>query len=330
MRNAALAAAWLTLAAVFLAPGAWAQGAAKFPSRPITLIMPFTPGSGTDLEARIYQEEFQSLHKTALLMDYKPGASGTIANVALMKAPPDGHTIAWSSATIALVPALRDSIPYDMFKDLAPVTQTTQRTFVLAVRAGFPANTYEEFIAYARANPGKVTWSTVGQGGSQHMTGEWLAAANNIKLTFVHYKGGSAAELDMLSGRIDSAPKNLMSTLLVVKSGKIKLLAIVTGNRTKLFPDLRTVAEINVPGFSYPGWAGIFAPGRTPPALQNQISTMFKQAITTPKAMAHWDTQGNEVVASTPDEFRKFLAVEVARWKKLATDNNIRLGDDND
>ena len=131
-----------------------------------------------------------------------------------------------------------------------------------------------------------------------------------------------------MRGNLRVCPR--FAALLLVKSGKIKLLAIVTGNRTKLFPDLRTVAEINVPGFSYPGWAGIFAPGRTPPALQNQISTMFKQAITTPKAMAHWDTQGNEVVASTPDEFRKFLAVEVSRWKKLATDNNIRLGDDND
>lgn len=306
-----------------------AQPAPHYPAKPVRMIMPLPPGSSTDAEARVYQEEFQGLFKQPLVMDYKAGASGSIAYAALAKSPPDGYTLGWSPATIALVPVMRKNLPYDLFTDLAAISQTTQRPFSLAVRTDFPGATFDDFVAYAKTNPGKLTWGTVGQGGSQHMSGEWLAAALGIKLTFVHYKGGATQEVDLMAGRIDAAPKTLLSMLPMVKSGKLKMLALLTPRRSKLLPDMKTVAETGVPGYSYPGWAGIFAPAGVSPELQTQLADMFRQAISTPRALQLWATQGNEVVGSTPAEFRQMLAAEVERWRKLARDNDIRASDDN-
>ena len=308
-------------------PNAWAQTPPKFPSKPISILVASTPGGSADVETRFYVEQFQSLHKATMVVDYKPGASGLIAYAALIKAAPDGHTLSYSPPTIALQAALRDKLPFDVNTDLAPISQTTTRLFVLAVRTSFPADDYEGFVAYARANPGKVTWSTIGAGGAQHMTGEWLAAATGTKITFIHYKSVAPALIDIVAGRADAVPTSPLSV--ISQKDKLKFLAIITPQRSKLFPNLKTVAESGIPGFSYPAWTGIIANGHTPPELQKQISDMFRQALTTPKARQFFEAAGSDVVASTPEEFRKTLTSEIARWKKLATDNNIRLTDDN-
>jgi tripartite-type tricarboxylate transporter receptor subunit TctC len=303
---------------------ALAQTDSNYPWKPITLVMPYTPGSTSDFEARTYQENIPDVFKQNLLIDYRPGASGIIANSYVAKAPPDGHTIAYTASTIAILPAVRDDLPYDWMKDLQPVVQTTRRVFVMVVSPTFPARTYQEYISYARANPGKVTWSTVGAGGALHMSGEWLASANNIKLTFVHYKGSSAAEVDLLGGRIDSAPKGLISALPLIKSGKVRALAIITNKRSDFVPDLKTIEEMGVPGYNYPSWIGIVTSGRVPREIVDKLSVGFVKAISSPRAMKVWKSQGSDVVGLGPDEFRKQMLTENALWRKLVKENNIK------
>ncbi len=308
-----------------------AQGSANFPAKPVTLISPYPPGNTSDAELRIYQENLNDLWKPqSLLVDYKPGAGGIIANNFVARSAPDGHTLVYTAATISMLPAFRDDLPYDIFKDLSPVISTTTKIFVLAVHPSFPARTYEEYISYAKANPGKVTWSTVGAGGALHMTGEWLAAATGIKLSFIHYKGGAQAEVDLIAGRIDSSPKGAVSALPQVKAGKIRVLAIITGERSAILPGMRTVAErspaeFGIPGFSYPSWVGVLAPGATPPAIVEKLNADFLKAINSPKALKSFEAIDSIIVGTSSDGFRKLLVSEVAHWKKLVKDNSIRI-----
>lgn len=299
-------------------------GAANFPSKPITLIIPYTPGSTNDIEARIYQENLQEQLKSTVLLDYKSGGSGIIANTFVARAAPDGHTLVWTSATTTILPALRADLPYDFLKDLAPVGQTTKRIFLLTATPNFPAKNFQELVAYAKANPGAVTYSTVGQGGAIHLAGVWMASASGMDLNFVHYKGAAASDIDLMSGRIQLSAKGLVGALPLIKSGKIKLLAIYTGERTSLLPGVATVAESGIPGFDYPSWVGILAPGATPRPIVDKLSAEFKKAVNSPKAMKNWESQGTLPVGSTPDQFRKMLVAEAARWKKLVSDNGIK------
>ncbi len=303
---------------------AQAQSAANFPSKPITLVIPYTPGSTNDIEARIYQENLSEQLKNPVVLDYKSGASGIIANGFIAKAAPDGHTIGWTSATTTILPALRSDLPYDFMKDLAPIGQTTKRIFLLTTSPDLPVKTFQELVAYAKAKPGQVTYSTVGQGGAIHLSGEWMASASGMKLNFVHYKGAAAADVDLMAGRIQLSAKGLVGALPMIKSGKIKLLAIYTGERTPLLPNVPTLAESGVPGFDYPSWVGMLAPGATPKPILDKLSAEFKKAVNSPRAMKSWETQGTLPVGSTSDEFRKMLVTEAARWKKLVVDNNIK------
>ena len=302
----------------------FAQGAANFPSKPITIVLPYTPGANADQEARVYQEGLNAQLKQPVLIDYKPGAGGFIAYGYVARAVPDGHTLAFINSTVTITPALREDIPYDLLRDFAPVVMTTRNIFVLLAARSLPVNTYEEYIAYAKAKPGEVTWSTVGAGGGFHMAGEWLASATGIKLTFVHYKGGSAAEVDLLAGRIHSTPLALALSMPLIKAGKVRVLAILTEERTPMLPGVRTVAEMGIPGYGYPSWLGLAAPAGTPAAIVDKLNAEVVKAINSPRAMKAWEERGSVVVGSTPDAFRKSLVAELAFWKKLVRENNIQ------
>lgn len=311
-----------TMAALWCA-GALAQGAATFPSKPVTIVLPFPPGASTDLEARLYQDGLSAQLKNPVVIDYKPGGSGVIANGYVARSAPDGHTMAFVSSSVTILPAVRKDIPYDLAKDFAPVILTTENILVLLVRPNFPAQTFEQWVAYAKSKPGAVTWSTVGQGRGFHVGGEWLASELGIDLTMVHYKGGAQAELDLMGGRIDTTPKQLPPSLPLIKAGKVKVLAILTGERSPLLPGIKTVAEMGAPKFSYPNWVGLVAPAGTPVAIVNRLNTEVAKTIKTPEAMKRWDSQGSVVVASTPEAFRKRILAEMVIWDKVAKEKNI-------
>ncbi len=304
--------------------GAMAQGAAGFPSKPITIVLPFPPGASTDLEVRLYQEGLNAQMKNPVIVDYKAGASGVIANSFVAKAAPDGHTLGFVSSSVTILPAVRKDMPYDLVRDFAPVILTTENVLVLLVTPSFPAQTFEQWVAYAKAKPGAVTWSTVGSGRGFHVGGEWLAGEMGIQLTMVHYKGGAQAELDLMAGRIHTTPKQLAPSLPLIKAGKVRVLAILTGERSSLLPGVKTVAEMGAPNFAYPNWVGLVAPGGTPVAVVSRLNTELAKTIKTPQAMKRWETQGSVVVASTPEAFRKRIVAEIAVWGKVVKEKNIK------
>jgi len=301
-----------------------AQGAASYPSRPVTIVLPFTPGANADLEARTYQEGLQPLLKQPVVIDYKPGASGAIANAFSAKAAPDGHTIGFINSSSTLLPALRKDLPYDMLRDFAPVIQTTDNITLLLVNADFPARNFQEYVAYAKARPGEVTWGTVGSGGAFHVSGVWLASILGLDLNFVHYKGGAPAEVDLIAGRIHSIPKQLAASLGGLKAGKYRAIAIMTRDRTSVLPDLRTVAESGAPEFSYGSWIGLVVPTGTSPAIITRLHSDMAKALRTPAAMKRWETQGSVVVGAAPEAFRKRIAAELAQWDKVVREKGIK------
>jgi tripartite-type tricarboxylate transporter receptor subunit TctC len=325
MRYARLAA--LALSALCGAAPVTAQAqssAANFPSRPVSIVLPFTPGANADLEARVYQDGLQAQLKNSVVIDYKPGASGVIAASFVARAKPDGHTLGFINVSTTLLPALRKDLPYDLLKDFTPVVMTTENITVLLVTPSFPAQTFQEWVSYAKANPGKVTWSTVGSGGGFHVGGEWLASELGIQLTMVHYKGGAAAEVDLLAGRIHTTPKQLPPSIPLIKAGKARVIAILTRERSPLLPGIRTVAEMGAPNFVYPSWIGLVAPAGTPAAVVDRINAAMVKALTTPQAMKRWEAQGSVVVGSSPEAFRKRIVAEMAQWEKVVREKNIR------
>jgi tripartite-type tricarboxylate transporter receptor subunit TctC len=272
----------------------------------------------------VFKDGLSQEFKQPMILDYKPGGSGVIGNQYVIRNGGDGHTVAFAAATIAILPAFNKDIPYDLLKDMAPVSLMIRDVYVMVVPADFPANTFEEYIAYAKANPGKINWGTVGAGGALHLGGEWLAHAMGVKFTFVHYKGSSQAEIDLMAGRIQAVPKGMISAIPLVKSGKAKVLAILQSQRASALPGIRTVAEMGAPDYEYPSWIGIIGAGATPPAIVNKLSAALARGVKSPKSMQTWDQLGVNPVGSTPDEFRRILARETEHWKKFVTENNIR------
>jgi tripartite-type tricarboxylate transporter receptor subunit TctC len=302
-----------------------AQGAANFPTRPVTIVVPFPPGANADTEVRLYQEGLRPHFRQPVLVDNKPGGSGVIAASYVAKAPPDGHTLMFVNTTNTLLPALRKDLPYDLLRDFAPVILTTKNTFILLANTAFAPRTFQDFIAYAKARPGEVTWGTLGEGSTFHLVGAWLAGAAGVKFTFVPYKGGGPAEVDLLAGRINVVPKNLSASLPSLRAGKVRALAVLTEESSSALPDVKPVSEMGYPEFSYAAWIGLAAPAGTPAPIVNALSIAVARAIKTPEAEKRWAAQGSVAVGAGPDAFRKFLVKEMAVWDKVIRENNIKL-----
>ena len=318
------------LGAVALTLSSLAHGQAKppaWPTRPVTLIIPLTSGGPGDREFRAYQDKLYASTGQTFILDFKPGANTVIGNSFVVKSKPDGYTYLLSASGLAILPAFTPDLPYDTVRDFAPVSIITKRAMMLMVRATFPANTYQEYIAYARANPGKINWGTAAKGGVTHLVGAWLHQATNTEVTFVHYKGSAPYVIDLIAQRIDVAPISLGTGAPQLKAGKFKALALLSGNRIPAMPELRTVAELGVPGYEYPSWLGVLAPAATPPAIVNRMSEELAKAVKAPDLQAMLEKDAITAVGSTPEEFRSVIVREVAQWKKLVTDLKIEAGE---
>lgn len=319
--------------AAFLAFAAWVTGTASpaqaqpagFPARPLTVIAPFTAGSSTDIEIRIYQSGLQEFFRQQVLVDYKPGASNTIANNYVARLKPDGHTMVAVVATSTILPALKPDLGFDLLKDLAPVSLTTRRTFALVAWPGLVPNDVTELVAYARANPGRLAWSTAGIGSGLHMAGEWLKAAAGIDMVMVHYKGSAAAEVDMQAGRVHVTPKAMSAAVPLIKGQKLKIIGIATAARSPLFPEVKTVAEQGFPGYVAAPWAGFFAPRGTPAPVTAKLADDLIWALTQPDVRQRMAEGGSTIVASRPEEFRRFLQAEIDRWARAVKASGAKL-----
>ena len=319
--RSALASFSLVLAQLF-APAVLAQGV--FPSKPVTFVLPTSPGGPTEREARFYVQKLYENTGQPFIMDFKAGARANIGNLYVARAAPDGYTLLLSSSGFPVFPAMVEDMPYDTIKDFAPVSLLSKRLTVLLAHPSVPVSNFQEDLAYARANPEKLNYASASAGGITHIAGAWLMSTTNSKVQLVHYKGGGPMVTDLVAGRVQVAGAPLTTTLALIRAGKLKVLAVMSNTRAPQFPELRTVAEYGYSDFDYPGWLGVLAPAKTPPAIINRLNAELNRVVTAPDIVKALEPDGVVAIASTPEAFARQLVIEVARWKKVVKDNDIK------
>lgn len=318
---------WISICALSgaaLSGTASAQGAAEaYPTRPVTLIIAFAPGGPVDREFRLYTPKISQLLGQSFVTDFKGGAAGAIAATYVARSKPDGYTLIAYTNSLTAAAAAYKSFPLDLVKDLAPVSLINKRAPLMVTYPGFGPKTFKEYLAYARANPGKVNISNSGIGGSSHLASAWLHNLAKAEITFIHYKGAGPQLVDLVAGRTDVAVMAVLAAMPLIKSGKVRPLVILDDKRSDSLPGIPTAVEEGLAGFSYSNWVGVAAPGATPAAIVNKLSEGFARVVKMPDVAGPMEEQAVVMVGSTPAQFREVMVSEIERWKKVVRDNNI-------
>lgn len=299
--------------------------AADFPSQPIKLMIPYPPGGSADMLARPLSAELQKALGQPIVLDYKPGAGGTIASAQLARAEPDGHTVLMVLTAHAINPSLYRNLPYDTRKDFAPVSLVAQLPLVVAAPLATPADNMQELVAYAKKNPGKLTFASAGNGNTSHLAAEMFKSVTDTDMLHVPYKGSGPAVIALLAGDVSLMFDSISTSVSHVQSGKLKALAVTGDSRSSLLPDVPTVKESGFPDFSVTGWYGIIAPAGTSPEVIDRLSQAFARAANQPQIKAQLNGMGYDVIASTPSEFRTHIDRELTRWGKLTKDAGVQM-----
>ena len=300
---------------VLLAGGGAAQPSG-FPSKPVTVIVPAPPGGTADISMRIIAHKLNENLGQQIVVDNRPGAGGIIASQLALKATPDGYTVLMNYTSHAINPSLYKKLPYDTAKDFTPVTLLGITPLVLVVHPSVPAKTVAEFIAYAKANPGKLNYGSAAIGGASHLGGELLKIRAGIDIVHVPYKGGAAAAADLMSGQIQMLMDSLLPLQPHIKAGKMRPLGVTSVKRTEISPDLPSIAE-TLPGFESSAWFGIVVPAATPRDVVNKLNAEFVKVLRTPETREKLTQQGFEKVGNTPDEYAAFLKSETSKWSDV-------------
>ena len=306
-----------------VAPGiAFAQ---NYPNHPVTVVIAFAPGASTDIETRIYTQKLIEYTGQSFVIDYKPGGGTTIGNAFVAKAVPDGYTLQAITGGFNASPALYPKLTYDPIRDFAPISLMSRRTTMIVTNAMTPYKTLREYIAYARANPGKVNVATTGAGGSPHLNAAWFHQIINARPTFVHYKASAPAQTDLIAGRVDLYFTTALSAVPHLKSGKQRALAIANLERSPLFPDLLPASELGAPGFDYSSIFGFITQAAVPQAIIAKLAADLQKAARDPEVSKRIEADGGFMVGSTPAQFREVIVTEIARFRKIVQENNIVL-----
>ncbi len=298
---------------------------ANWPSKPITYVVPFAPGGTTDILARLIGEKLSKSLGQPIVVENRPGAGGNIGSGFVAKAAPDGYTILGGTiSSHAINVSLYPDLPYDPEKNFAPITLIGSLANVVAVNANSPIKTVQELIAEAKAKPGALTFASSGAGTSQHLSGELFKRMAGVEITHVPYKGSAPALQDLLGGHIAMVFDNVVSVASLIKSGKVRPLAVTSLNRIKTFPEIPTVAESGLPGYEVVSWQGIFAPAGTPPDIIKRLNQEIVAILKMPDVAERMDTLGLEPVGNTPEEFAKFQKAEIAKWAKVVKEAGVK------
>ena len=292
--------------------------AQSYPSKPIRFVVPYPAGGPLDTIARLLGQKVGEGVGQPVVVDNKPGAGGNIGADIVAKSPADGYTILMGAvATHAINPTLYASIPYDPARDFAPITQVASTPNVLVVNPSVPASSVREFIAHAKANPGKLNFGSGSTGSAGHLAGELFKTMAGVEMTHVPYKGAAPAMNDLVGGQIQLMFDNLASSLGQVKAGRIKAIAVTTAKRTPLAPDLPTVAESGLPGFDISTWFGIFAPAGTPREALDKLHAQFTRALAAPDVREKMLALGAEPVGNRPEEFAAYIKAEADKYARV-------------
>ena len=315
----------LAAAALSFAVGASAQ---QYPDRPVTVIVPFTPGGSSDITARTIAAKLQESLGQSFVIDNKPGANGSLGGKFVANAQPDGYTLfVGSIGVFSINEVLYKNLGYQTQKDFDLLSVAVRTPNALVTRANFPANNVKEFVEYLKKNPGKVSFASSGTGSSDHLTAALFWQKTGTSGIHVPYKGGSAAHLDLIAGNVDASFQNLGSITQHVKAGKMKLLAVTADKRDPAVPDVPTLAEAGVPGIEVYSWQAFVAPKGLPQNVKDRLQPALIAAIKHPDVVKRFNDIGFEVVGNSPAEFNKFLNDELARWKQVVDAGGIKQSD---
>lgn len=292
--------------------------AQPYPNKPVRLIVPFPPGGVADLIARPMAEKLSLSLGQPVVIDNRAGATGTIGAAAVATAAPDGYTLLLGTTNeIAMSPTLFKSLPYDPTKAFAPVAPVAEFPNVLVVGPSVKVRTLEEFIALAKANPGKLTFASSGPGSTNHLTAELFKSIAGVDVIHVPYKGGGPALNDLLGGHVDAMFATLPSAVPQIKAGKLKALAVTGERRSRALPDVPTASEAGAPGLVVTTWNGILAPAGTPPAVLERLQREVAAAAAMTDVRERYATVGAEPMSLSPEQFRSLIQKDYARWAQI-------------
>lgn len=300
--------------------------AQSWPTKPIRIVLGFPPGGATDILSRDFAAKLAEELKQQVIIENKPGAGGTIGADIAAKAPADGYTLTiGTSSNHAIAVSLYKKLPYDPIKDFAPITMLAVSQNVVVINPGVPANNIKELVAYAKANPGKLNFGSSGNGTISHLTGEMFNTLNGTQITHIPYKGSAFVFPDLLSGQISVMYDSTISIGSLVKSGKVKALAVTGAKRSQLVPELPTVAESGYPGFESTNWFGFFAPAATPRDILIKLNAAAVKVLAAPDLQARFALQGAEIVANKPDEALAMLKADIVKWADVAKKSGAKI-----
>jgi tripartite-type tricarboxylate transporter receptor subunit TctC len=298
--------------------------AQQYPSKPVTIVVPFPPGGSSDMIGRALAQKMTESLGQSVVVDNKPGATGAIGATMVKNAHPDGYTLLVSSLAVFVVnPHLQKSLQYDPLKDFDLVTVAVQAPNVLVCNPGFEAKSVQDVIAYEKKNPGKLSFASSGAGSSDHLTAELFWQQTGTTGLHVPYKGGAPAISDLIAGHVQCSFQNINAVISHIQGGKLKALAITSAKRSPLLPSVPTLAEAGIKGVDVYSWQAMAAPKGLPADVRNKIVNAAVAALKDPAVAKNMTDMGFEIVANTPDQFATFQAAEYARWKKVIETGHI-------
>jgi tripartite-type tricarboxylate transporter receptor subunit TctC len=293
-----------------------AAGAQAYPSRPVRLIVGFAPAGGTDITARLIGQWLSERLGQQFVIENRPGAASNIGTEVVVNALPDGYTLLLATFVNAVNATLYDKLNFNFIRDIAPVASIDRQPFAIEVHPSVPVKTVPEFIAYAKANPGRINMASAGPGSGNHVAGELFKMMTGVNLVHVPYRGAGPALVDLLGGQVQVMFASMSSSIEYVRAGKLRALAVTIATRSPVLPDLPTVAEF-VPGYEFSFWTGVGAPRNTPAEIVDKLNTEINAALADPKMKARLAEWGATALPGSPADFGKLVAEETEKWGKV-------------
>ena len=314
----------LLISAVLLSVSALAHAQANYPTRAVRVIVPSSPGGGTDISARILAPQLTQFLGQQVIVENRPGAGTMIGGEAVARAAPDGYTLLMGISTLAINPAMYKKVPYDALKDFAPISQAVSLSNVLVVHPSLPVRNLKEFIALVKPRPGQVNFASAGVGTSPHLSMELFLVMAKLKMLHVPYKGSGPGVTDLVAGHVPAMMPNMLSAQPHIKSGRLRALGVTGSKRAPGADDIPTIAEAGVPGYEAVQWYGLLAPAATPRDIITKLHAGVVRALQNPDVRQRLLNDGAEPVGNSPEEFANYLRGETTKWAKVVQAAGIK------
>ena len=298
--------------------------AQEYPTRPIRIVVPQSPGASTDITARLIGQKLNESFKQPVVVDNRPGSSGIAGTEIVARAVPDGHTLVVVASSFSINPALQPKLPYDPIHDFTPVTQLSKFPNMLAAHPSVPVKTLQDVIALARAKPGQLNYASAGSGTGTHMSAELLKQMTKIDIVHIPYKGGGPAMVAAMGGQTQLIFGTTVGLLLHVRTGKLKAIALTSAKRSAAAPEIPTFAESGVPGYEHEPWNAMFAPAKMPRAVLAKLNAEVGRILHTPEVKKVFEHEGADPVGNSPEQFAAILKSEIAKWMKVVKAAGIK------